>query len=510
MTTMKTITYFSIAATVMALSLTSCNDFLDTMPDQRTELNSTIKVRDILISAYPVQNPMAMFEYMSDNVSDNGDTYSCSYNLAIESYHWEDPVETDQDSPSGIWEANYKAIAAANQALQAIEELGTPDDCLPYKGEALLCRAYAHFVLANTFCMAYNPQTASQTLGIPYITRPEIEVGTVYERGTIEDVYAQINADIEEALPLIANAKFTVPVYHFNQKAAYAFAARFNLFYGKDYDKVIRYATKAIGEDPTAVLRNLDGYDMYTTSDEWTYGYINPDEPANLLLLANSSRYGRIRNNQRYAITRDRLDKELVWSVFPGNEKLEVYNTVYHYNYVCYFVPKMNEIFEITNQIAQTGYPHVVLPAFTTDETLLCRAEAHVLKGEYDAAATDLSYWYVKKGISSHDADEIISFYTNADDGLPHCNSGNMKPLNTGVTYDPQQEAMLHAVLHARRVEGIHEGIRWLDIKRYGISYEHNIYNDNPMVLEANDPRKAIQIPEQVLAAPGDMTPNPR
>ena len=60
--------------------------------------------------------------------------------------------------------------------------------------------------------------------------------------------------------------------------------------------------------------------------------------------------------------------------------------------------PKYNEIFEVTNETAQTGQPHVVQMAFTTDETLLCRAEANVMLKQYDDAARDLSFWYVKKG----------------------------------------------------------------------------------------------------------------
>ncbi len=498
---------FALGVAGLMGSMQSCDSFLDTMPDKRTEINTPTKVRDILLSAYPTLHPTIMFEFMSDNYADNGDMYSSPMNLAIESYMWKDAVESDWDSPQEVWDANYRAIASANQALSAIEEMGTPAECLPYKGEALLCRAYGHFMLANTFCMAYNERTAANELGIPYITAPEESVGVVYERGTLEDTYRKINEDIEEALPLVAGITFNIPMYHFNEKAAYAFAARFNLFYGKDYDKVIAYATKAIGTDPTSVLRDLNGYDKFTTTKEWTYGYISADEPANLLLITNRSLYGRV-GNQRYGITNDIFRSQLAWSYFPGNKQLTVYNTVFHYNYMSYFIPKMTEIFEITNQIAQTGQPHVVIPAFTTDETLLCRAEAHVLKQEYEAAATDLSYWYMKKGISACSAQQIIDFYKATDSkGNPNA---NVKELHTGVTYTEEQTYLIHAVLHARRVEGLHEGIRWMDIKRYGISYQHNIYNGEPLTLLQDDPRKAIQIPQEVLFAPGDMTPNPR
>jgi hypothetical protein len=493
----------NITLLIAACGISSCDDFLDTMPDQRTELDNMDKVRDILISAYPGQYPMLMFEFMSDNYDDNGDTYSSPMNLIIESYYWKDAVESDQDSPNGLWNSCYRAIAAANQALEAIEELGDTEEYQVYKGEALLCRAYGHFLLSNIFCMGYNSQTAASTLGIPYITAPEKKVGVVYDRQTLQHVYEMIDADIEKALPLIRNAAFDVPLYHFNPKAAYAFAARFNLFYGKNYDKVIEYANEVLGDSPLPVLRDLSQYDKFTTMQEWTYGYINKDEPANLMLLPTISRYGRA-FNQRYAITQAIMRSQLVWSLFPGGKQLEVYNTVFQSNYVSYIVPKMAELFEITNQIAQTGFPHIVVPAFTTDETLLCRAEAYVLKKEYDKAATDLSYWYVKKGIEAHSSDEIADFYKASS---PETNA---KPLNTGVNYDEKQTNMLHAVLHARRVESIHEGGRWMDIKRYGISITHNIYGSNPIVLKSDDPRKAIQLPIDVLAAPGKMTPNPR
>ena len=497
MKTKKNLLYICAAAATVC-GLASCNDFLDTMPDKRTEINTPEKVRDILVSAYPTFTSMPMFEYMSDNYDDNGDLYNYSYNQVREFYYWEDLVETSQDSPSGIWSDAYGAIAAANQALVSIEELGNPEECMPYKGEALLCRAYGHFVLANVFCMAYNEATASENLGIPYITAPETSVGVAYDRGTLQEVYEKINADIEAALPLIEGINFDVPAYHFNEKAAYAFAARFNLFYGKDYDKVIRYATQAIGEDPTSVLRNLNGYDQYTNTTEWGRGYVDQDEPANLLLTTNYSYYPRLLN-KRYAITENILSASLVWSNFPGNKQLPVYNRVFHQDYKTYFVPKIIEFFEVTNPVAQTGQIHIVLPVFTTDETLLCRAEAHILKKEYDAAATDLSYWYQKKGIEAHTAAEIIEFY-----------AANRTPLNNGVAYDHDQTCMLYALLHARRTETLHEGHRWLDIKRYGITVTHNIYNDNPIVLEANDLRRAVQIPEEVLTAPGNMTPNPR
>ena len=131
-------------------------------------------------------------------------------------------------------------------ALQAIEEMGDPVSLNPQKGEALLCRAYWHFVLANTFCMPYNAQTAATDMGIPYILVPETKPMELPSRGTIAEVYAQIAKDLEKGLPLIDEDIYSVPKYHFNRKAAYAFATRFYLYYThsdkSNYTKAIEYA----------------------------------------------------------------------------------------------------------------------------------------------------------------------------------------------------------------------------------------------------------------------------
>lgn len=49
---MKKIKYIALSACA-ALSLTSCNDFLDKLPDDRAEVNSNSKITNLLVAAYP-------------------------------------------------------------------------------------------------------------------------------------------------------------------------------------------------------------------------------------------------------------------------------------------------------------------------------------------------------------------------------------------------------------------------------------------------------------------------
>ena len=66
---------YIIQASVLALSamaLTGCDDFLDTMPDNRATLNNEEKITKMLVSAYPDSEYLYVAELMSDNTDDIG------------------------------------------------------------------------------------------------------------------------------------------------------------------------------------------------------------------------------------------------------------------------------------------------------------------------------------------------------------------------------------------------------------------------------------------------------
>ncbi len=499
---MKTkIIIISLLAVLLG-SITSCDGFLDTMPDKRAEVNSLQKVKDLLVSAYPKSSALLMEEMMSDNRQDNGDKYSLPNNTMIQSFRWEDITDVDQDTPGYMWDGCYMIIAAANQALVAIRELGEPEEALPYKGEALICRAYGHFLLTNVFCMAYG-NDADKDLGVPYMTAPGTSIGVKYERGTLKETYEKINKDIEEALPLISDEAYTVPLYHFNKRAAYSFAAQFNLFYNQ-YEKAIRYATEAIGEDPGSLLRNMNGYSQFPSSKEYTLAFIDKDEPANLMLIGALSRWGTQYTNQRYGHNRTLCEGETIWSPAAWGH-LMAYDKVLGYGDQSIFVPKMDAIFETTNAVLNTGYYRQVIFAFTSDKTLLNRAEAYILAKQYDKGVRDLQYWCkAKVAAQIPDMESLNTFYEKTVD--PKTNG---KPLNPKFDIESGlQTNLLKAVIHARRIETVHEGERWLDVKRFGLEITRELFGESPIVLEAHDLRKAIQIPAAVISA--GMERNPR
>lgn len=520
---MKKLSILSLAAGMLALA--SCDSYLDKLPDDRAEVNSLDKAKKFLVSAYPNHSTNFVFYMSSDNVTDNGVLYVAQPNQQ-NAYKWQ-PIETEgNDDPKAVWNANYEAVAVANMALEALagEESA---DAQALRAEALLCRAFAMFQNANMFCMAWNDSKADEYLGIPY---PKVAGESVNERGTLRQTYENINADIEAALPLLNDGYLTVPKYHFNQKAAYAFAARFNLFY-QNWDKAIEYATKALGGNPSSLMRDMDSYATLAGVGDIHNKWIRSGENCNLMFVDAVSTNGRAHTGdsryKRFNHNRDIITTQTMWAKTPwSNNKssaeenaLQEARRMYGSNQAVY-IPSLNEDFEIKDKINQTGYAHVVDPVFTGDETILTRAEAYIMKKDYDKALADMNTW-----LTAHCDVTSPKFLTLTVDNINTTldairmtevpsravsEESIKKPLNPqGFSVEEgTQTNMIYVVLQMRRITTMYQGQRWLDIKRWGIEFTHHLDGEDNLVFKAGDLRGAIQLPYDVIEA--GLEPNPR
>lgn len=500
------------------LFYTSCEDYLSVSPDNRAEIDTDEKITKLLVSAYPTSTFIHLTETSSDNVDDNGRLYNEVNRLQSQIFHWDEKLDNGTDSPQELWDASYKAIATANQVIVAIEEAGNPDRLNAQKAEALLARAYNHFVLVNVFSKHYSEKSSSSDLGIPYMEEPETTVSPDYERGTVKDVYEKIEKDIETALPLVDDNIFSVPKYHFNKKAAYAFAARFNLYYTK-YDKVIQYANEVLGSDPASVLR--DWYSAGQLSNNQNIRgnvFIDANNRATLLLISTYSLWGRISGpystGSKYAHNGTIAQTETLGSTGPWGAY-----TRFYYRYASYtslpkvIMRKIDEHFEYTDPVNGIGYPHIIQPAFTTDETLMCRAEAYAMKKDYASATKDInSFLQAFSSAPAVTTEEIVDFYSGLEFYTPKSPTAKKKINPDFVVEGGDQENMIYAILHLRRILTVHEGLRWFDVKRYGIEIHRRLVQDNTITetakLGKDDVRRVIQIPSDVINA--GLEPNPR
>lgn len=503
---------------------TACDKYLDVMPDSRTELDSDEKITKLLVGGYPTTLFILTTEMSSDNIDWKSNGRNSVDIIQDQLFNWQDVQENStNDSPEDYWVATYNAIAVANHALKAIEEQGNPERLDAQRGEALLIRAWNHFNLVNVFAKTYTKATAESDLGIPYADRPETSVNPVYERASVAEVYRRIQADLEEGLSLQDDNLYTVPKYHFNRKAAYAFAARFYLFYCQ-YDKVISCANEVLSEKPDIMLRNMEEYTTITSDFQLkARHYVKTQHNANLLITAARSGICTILGNystgkkyihSRVISTNETTQTAGPWGLYTASA---FYMNPSSYNDGYVASPKLPYYFEYTDPIARTGYTHTMYAAFTTDETLLCRAEAHIMKQDYANATKDLALWVKRHLTSEFDLTRSIinEYYSELEyyQPLEPTVKKELNPVNFEVEKGSEFENFLQCLLHIRRIETIHDGLRWFDINRFGIVIYRRYLDANDMItildkLELNDPRRAIQIPASVINA--GLEPNPR
>ena len=509
--------------------LASCSDQLDTLPDNRTTLDTPKKIAGLLVTAYPDRTPTLFNEWMSDNTDYMGEQNSQGNRGGDQYFFWQEQTEGGNDSPEMVWMLYYEGVYKANEALAAIEDQGGPknDILRNSKGEALLIRAYDHFILANEFCRPYNGKTSTKDAGLYYATgiADFSAAAEQSNRGTVADVYEKIAADIEAGIPLL-NDTYEVPKYHFNKQAAYAFATRFYLYYEK-WEKAKEYADKLLGSNPAASLRDyralqampLSKSDQAVKSAE---AYCSASADCNLLVQTSVSNAGMALGpwliSKRYTLTNYLSETELfnsnniwgtssnlIWKPFTVNSGEN--------NFA--LLMKLPREFEVRNTTTGSGYLRTLNVDFTMDEALLNRAEAEIMLGQNDAACADMTIW-MKNFFNTNvtlTPTSVQTYFKTVP--YAYADAAKMVPsfkkhISPRFTIDAEgsvQESLLQCLLNFRRIETVHQGMRWMDIRRYNIEIPRRLIGANGRPsknldwLEKDDPRQVVQIPQSIREA---------
>ena len=526
-------------AVAMGLGLTACDDFLDKLPDNRTEANTEEKIQKLLVAAYPTHDHMLVTEYSSDNVDDMGENNPYSDRFLDQVYSWTDVTETNNQDPESYWMDLYQCIETANMALEGIESMGgaTTTTLKEMQAEALMCRAYAHFMLVNVFAMHYDSNNPN-AVGVSYVTETEKELNPQYQRETVHENYKHIEADLEAALPYVGDSYYSVPKYHFNKNAAYAFATRFYLYYEK-YDKVIEYANKVLGSNPKNMLRNYQHIatlprDFGSGSGPILMYMIDANQNNNLLLLTSYSRqgvyFGPYYTGKRYshnAYIGTNEDINALAGLWGGNYSTYLAQ-VFRYsgtNLNTWLNWRTAPLFEYTDPVAGIGYYHTVYNAITGDEVLINRAEAYAMLKQYDNAYKDLTTWVRNAVVARFQSFTVnketveaflgeMGYSYDDETGMGSTLKKHLHPKFTIDAEGSEQENLIQLILAVRRYETLSEGKRWFDIKRWGIEIPRRTMDGAGAPskitdwLKVDDPRRAIQIPLKVRDA--GYEPNPR
>jgi hypothetical protein len=469
-----------------------CDNYLEENPDNRVELNSVEKAAQLLTNAYSSAS-YSFTEWMSDNVSYTFGTQKLTEHN--QSYEWQDITSINQDTPSYFWTSTYDAIAHANEVLAVIDNL--PGDQArkdAVKAEALLTRAYGHFMLVNLFAKHFDEKTADDDLGIPYVEEPETVFIKKYDRHTVEEVYDKIEDDLLDGLDLINDSFYANSgKYHFTRNAALAFASRFYLFKG-EFTNCVKYSNELLGADPSIYVKDIPALlKQRINTEDYIRLYHAPTDNSNLLLIRQVSNfhvpnlghwptnelYSSLYQNNPYGLTDERQDPAWV----AGENGLAA--------------TKFEFLFERSSLTSNVGLNYTIALAFRGEEVLLNRAECYVYQNRVNQAIADLQILVNRRYRPEGATTPVLTIQLLR----------NYYGAGTNTGFD--REVTLEYIYSERTKEFMHEGLKWFDLKRFEIPVEHVLPNGSIIELDDNDERKVIQIPQAAIDI-GGLKRNPR
>ncbi|MDR1764186.1 MAG: RagB/SusD family nutrient uptake outer membrane protein [Dysgonamonadaceae bacterium] len=525
---MKNKKSYYVSALLSLLLFSACNDYLDVIPDQRTEIDTEEKVALLLTGSYPAATYAGTVFSRVDNISDKGSGSADSYVTNRDGFFWRPTVQSEgTDSPTDLWTRAFHSIAGANGALEAIDNLGVDEIVRtrlnPSKGEALLLRSFDHFMLATMFCKFYdvdNPSENEKNMGLPYITEQELEVNKQYNRGTVKQLWDNIQKDLDEGLPLIGpDDTYTVHKYHFNRNAAYAFASRFYL-YKCEFDKVIQYANEVIPRPAVihdanvpstdaAVIFVKNNFQPYTTTyiagshDDVSSAFTQTSNPS-VLLVADTYAwliYWLPAYYFRYGLS----IPDITNTIRSSNNPLGV---DFGYRYINYsatslcFPDKFNSL-SSSNRIPFTF--------FRLEELLLNRAEAYARTDRFDEAIADLNLFFRTRARSYDEKKHVLTLQNITDYYRPSAQNADfyMNKYNAfgSKSWSDEKKSLIHLILVCRQNEFLGEGLRYWDMVRYKMECTHTRSDGQSNTLYPGDDRWVFQLPTTAPLSGLEMNP---
>ena len=291
---------------------------------------------------------------------------------------------------------------------------------------------------------------------------------------------------------------------------------------------MIDHANFVLGTDNTTLLNMMMDYSALADasySSDFANVWQNPSQNNNLMLITTGSLMQRRSLGYRYSCAGPAARE--VFLISSGT------HAFWRSYYICpltavsgmfgssssdygYFSGKICEQFEYSDKIAGIGYPHIIHRAFTANALLLERAEAKIMLKQYDAACEDLcAYWnnsFEKFPEADHTFYEsyvnvatkqiIENWYSDASHSNCFPNWDFTQKVSSSYVIPAEATPYMNCLNELRRWETSFEGLRFFDLKRWGIEYKH-VYNvtADETTLTVNDPRRAIEVPWEVISA---------
>lgn len=439
--------FLVLSSLSVLLTTNSCDRFLDEKSDSLLAVPETLEDNQAILDRYFVlgQNPVSA-EISGDDIYVSESNFNTMPVEADKRLHtWQPDYVSASD-----WKNVYNRINIFNNVLFNIERYKIPmSDNV--KGQALVLRAGAYLEAAQIWCLAYDPATADQKLGLPLRLDPDMNVLSV--RSTLKQTYSQILSDLHAAASLLPQQQ--IAASRPSKVTALGFISRTYLYMG-DYANALKYGLQAL-----EINNQLMNFNTLNPNASYPVPDLNVE-----VLLPTSMSYSAF-----LTVTTAKIPGTLYESYHENDLRKSIF----------FKKSAENEALFRGNYSASSSR----MNCLATDEIYLTVAESYAHLNKPSDAMIWLNALLVKRW-----------------------KTGTYIPLSINNS----SEALIK-IRDERRKELLFRGLRWADLKRYNrdgaaITLTRT-FNGKTYTLPPNDLRYAIAIPEEVIAMTG-MPQNPR
>lgn len=413
-----------VACIAAAALLTACESSLNTEPtasiDSETALTTPRGIELALNGAYRSlqtgslysQEEMVFADLYADNLDFTG-TFGTHREFGLRS------LTASNGAVLGIWQSAYTGINRVNNVLEAIPNVTalTPAQATLYRGEALFLRALHYSILARDFGE------------VPIVTTPSrgVDESSLVSRSPQADVYALVQADLEEAVTLLPAERV---VGRATRGAANALLARVYLEDAK-YTQARDKATAVI-LDPAYDL--MPTYDVTVGGETRVSFFATKNSPESIFELQYSILHS---NAQAFWFFTATLGGR--WGYSPS---LDLYNAFEAGD------TRRDASIGIDGSARRYGNKYFRIANGDDNVIVLRLAEMYLIRAEANA----------RLGAAPAVVRADIDVIRNRA-GL----------ANLPATVDTEA-ALMAAILHERRLEFAFEGHRFFDMRRHGVA----------------------------------------
>tara|TARA_R110002049_G_scaffold69023_2_gene178843 strand:+ start:2919 stop:4328 length:1410 start_codon:yes stop_codon:yes gene_type:complete len=320
----------------------------------------------------------------------------------------------------GLWSSAYNIIYMTNALLEGLENSDQITDDVRYRleGEAKFVRAFSYFYLVNLYG------------DVPLLLSTDYRVNALASRNTMEEVYQQLNIDLENAINLLDDSYTEGERTHANRYAATSLLARVNL-YLENWEQAENLSSEVLAHSDTyQLLEDLDQVFLANSKEAiWQLSPIGRGSSSTQTNEGNVfiidpifSAFANLKLSEDFVGTLNAEDKRLLnWVGYHDGT-----SAYYAYKYKIWI-----------STASVTEYSMVLRLA----EQYLIRAESRARQGNLMGAIADVDIIRKRAGL------ELLA---DTDPGMG-------------------KDALLQVIFEERRKELFTEwGHRWFDLKRSG------------------------------------------